>query len=402
MSAQESGQLSRQTEPAPIPLLKGRKILFVVNDPAFFVSHRMILGQALLARDAVVGVVSPEGPGISEIRSAGLSHYPIPMHRWRSNPFVEIRSLYSLIRLFRNIKPDIVHNVTVKPVIYSSLAARITGVPALVNAVSGLGFVFISTGFRAQIRRLIVKRLYQLALSHRNSAVIFQNRDDEGTFVQDHLVDPRACTIIRGSGVNPEEFCPRPQENESNAKAVVVVMVSRLLRDKGVREFVAAASYLLSKGVSARFIHIGEAVPDNPAGVPLDEIQKWKDEGNVEFRGHSDKIQDVLAIADIACLPSYREGLPKALIEAAACGLPIVTTAAPGCREIVKHGVNGLLVPVRDAQGLAMALEDLILSPSRRETMGKKSRELFLHEGFTENDVVEGTLDTYQRLFSGS
>jgi glycosyltransferase involved in cell wall biosynthesis len=239
-----------------------------------------------------------------------------------------------------------------------------------------------------------VGHAYRFALGHRNLRVIFQNRDDRQVFVRLRLVEPRQTVLIKGSGVDPAVFAPAPVVHPNATP--LVILASRLLWDKGVGEFVEAARLLRQEQVQARFILVGNTDP-NPSSVPERTLQAWHASGVVEWWGHQARMRDVFAQADIACLPSYREGLPKVLIEAAASGLPIVTTDVPGCRDICKDGENGLLVPAANAGALADALRSLLHDPARRDVMGRRGRELFLKE-FTLDRVVSQTLTVYRDL----
>ncbi len=369
------------------------KLLFVVNDAAYFLSHRLPVAAA--ARDAGydVHVATPDGHARMEVLNAGFAHHCIPLTRKGYNPLEESGSIISLMRLYSRLRPDIVHLVTIKPMIYGGIAARMMGVPAVVNAVTGLGYVFISRGAGSSLLRSVVRIGYKAAFSNRNQRIIFQNRDDSDTFLDEGIVDLRDITIIRGSGVDASVFTPTPEP----AGVPVVLMASRMLRDKGVGEFVKAAALLRARGVNARFVLAGDNDPGNPASVPASKLKEWSGSGVVEWCGQRRDMPALFSKANIVCLPSYREGLPKVLIEAAACGRAIVATDAPGCREIVRHGENGLLVPVRDSEALAGALQKLINDPELRAHMGKRGRKLAIDE-FTKEQVAAETLAVYQEL----
>jgi glycosyltransferase involved in cell wall biosynthesis len=296
-------------------------------------------------------------------------------------------------KLLRDIKPDLVHNVTIKPVLYTSLAARFFGNPAVVNAISGLGYVFISPGLKAWLLRWAARLAYKVALSGDRVRVIFQNPDDIEAFVGRGLVEKHRAVLIRGSGVDVEMYrhIPEPQD------VPVVMLASRMLRDKGVEEFVDAARLLREWKVNCRLVLVGETDPGNPATVTIEELQSWVQEGIVEWWGQRTDMEQVLPLAAIVSLPSYREGLPKILLEAASVGRPIVTTDVPGCREVVREGENGYLVPPRDHVHLAEAIKLLIENPKERARMGVKSREIAVTE-FPIEKVVERTLSVYDDL----
>lgn len=342
-----------------------------------------------------VAICCPMDPAVAEIERLGFTHYPIQLSRWGANPWKELQSLWSLFRLYRRIRPDIVHQVTIKPVIYGSLAAKLAGVPAIVNAISGLGQVFTSRGGKALLRRSAVKLLYRSALSSSGVRVIFQNEDDRRCFLQARLVDASKTILVRGAGVNLSVLPVLPEPHGT----VTVLFASRLLREKGIEEFVAAANMLKQRGVNVHCIVAGAPVPGNPGSISMQEFESWRAAGVVECVGHHGNIQSLLGRAHIVCLPSYYgEGIPKILIEAAAAGRAIVTTDWPGCRDIVQDGKNGLLVPPRDIAALAAAIETLVLNSALRQDLGKLGRQRVEQEGFDEQTVVRQTLEVYAAL----
>jgi glycosyltransferase involved in cell wall biosynthesis len=266
----------------------------------------------------------------------------------------------------------------------------------VVNALAGLGYVFSSDSRAARTLRPVIKASMRMLLNDDGTKVILQNPDDAEVVCESIGVARDRVVQIRGSGVDPEifRFVPEPQG------APVVMLASRLLWDKGVGEFVEAAEILRAEGREARFMLVGDADDANPASIDDGTLGTWKRSGTVELWGRREDMPDVLPQAHIVCLPSYREGLPKVLIEAASCGRPIVTTDAPGCREIVHHGENGLLVPVRDAKALADAIRTLLDDPDLRSRMGQAGRELVKKE-FTIDAVVKSTLGVYETLLQG-
>jgi glycosyltransferase involved in cell wall biosynthesis len=263
---------------------------------------------------------------------------------------------------------------------------------AVVNAVSGLGYLFLGS-MRARLLRPLVMRLYRLALRYRRSRTIFQNPDDRDLFVGAGLLRAEQAVLIRGSGVNCATFVPQAEPDG----VPIVMLPARILWDKGVGEFVDAARRIRQHDARVRFVLVGDPDPGNPAAVPSAMLDAWMREGVIESWGHRRDMPGVLSSATVVVLPSYREGLPKALLEAAACGKPVVTTDVPGCREIVQHNVNGLLVPVRDAPALADAIRLLLQSPSLRQRFGRAGR-LIVEREFAEHLVIEQTLGVYRRL----
>ncbi len=372
------------------------RLLIVVNNAAFFTSHRLPLGLAAIAAGFEVHVACPPSPALDALNAQGFHAHPVPLSRGRNTLASEGQTLRALIRLYRGLRPDIVHHVTVKPVLYGSLAARIAGVPAVVNAMSGLGYLYTTSGSVAALRRTIVETLYRVAFRHPKLRVIFQNPDDRDIFIGRRLVRSADARLVRGSGVNPNEFIPVP---EPEADKPIIVLPARLLWDKGVGEFVEAARLLRSRGVEANAVLVGEVDVGNPSSVPLDQLERWVSEGAVEWWGFRSDMPDVYARTNIVCLPSYREGVPRSLLEAASCGRPIVTTDVPGCREVVADGVNGLLVPPRDAVALADALQSLIEAPELRARMGRAGRQRVEQE-FTLDFLVGQQLAIYRELIT--
>lgn len=370
-----------------------RRLLIVVNDIPFFLSHRLPIALGARATGYDVHIAAPDHQRRSEIEREGLAFHPIPLSRSGATPWSEIGVLRALIRLYEVLRPDLVHHVTHKPVLYGSVAARLTRVPAVVNAISGLGYVFIAPGWRATIRRRAITAAYHLAFAHPNCRGIFQNSDDADVFLGPGAVRPGQVVYIRGSGVDLTHFRPTPEPQG----VPVVMLASRMLWDKGVGDFVDAARLLRGRGVPCRAVLVGDTDPGNPSAVPRTQLESWVADGVVEWWGHRSDIGTVLASANVVCLPSYREGLPKVLLEAAASGRAIVTTDVPGCREVVREGENGLLVPVRDPEALAVALQRLIADPGKRAELGARSRAIAEAE-FGVRGVVDATLAVYASL----
>ncbi len=372
-------------------------LLFVVNIPEFFLSHRLPL--AIGARNAGFTVHIATGPGSAcqEIAELGFEHHLLPISRSGRNPFAELRTLWGLYRLMRTIRPDLVHLVTIKPVLYGGMMARFSGVPAMVAAISGLGTVFVDRDKKRSWMRRGIEWLYRLALGHSNAKVILQNPDDRSALIGMGAVHKDKTVLIRGSGVSLATYPMRPEPEG----VPVVTFASRLLEDKGVREFVEAARVLKERGVVARFWLAGSPDLGNLTSITEKELSHWSKDGCVETLGYRSDIPNLFANSNIVVLPSYREGLPKALVEAAACGRAVVTTNVPGCRDAIEPESSGLLVPVRDASGLADAIQFLIENPDRRKQMGVSGRALAERE-FAIEKVVDAHLVIYRKLTNGT
>jgi len=369
------------------------KILYFITEDWYFCSHRLPL--ALAARDAGydVAVVTNVNEHADVIRRAGIRLIPFDLSRKGMNPASELAVLARLVALYRKEKPDIVHQVAMKPVLYGSLAARLSGVSRVVNALAGLGYIFTSDQPKARFLRPVIGSAFRGLLNSRRSRLILQNQDDRAKFIRKRFISEKRIRLIRGSGVDTAVFVPTPEP----PGVPVVILPSRMLWDKGVREFVDAAGQLKKRGISARFVLVGDADPHNPSAIPTEQLTAWHAEGAVEWWGRRDDMPAVFEQSHIVCLPSYREGLPKVLLEAASCGRPIVTTDTPGCRDVVRQGENGLLVPVRGTAELADALQLLIEQPELRKKMGCKGREIVVSE-FALEKVVAKTMNIYREL----
>ncbi|MCQ6258016.1 glycosyltransferase family 4 protein [Pseudomonas sp. Q11] len=368
--------------------------LMIVNDPAFFISHRLAVAEGARKAGYRVHVATMDGGAVRAIEDNGFVHHILPLTRSGRNPFRELAALFSVWRLLWRIRPNLLHLVTIKPVVYGGIAARLAPVGGVVAAVSGLGFVFLVRGFKASLLRKMIGFFYWLALGKKNLRVIFQNSDDRELLISLGVLDPAKAELIRGSGVDMSLYSFRPEPHTSSP---VVCLAARLLRDKGVLEFVEAARILQERGVKARFQLIGAIDPGNPATITEAEIAAWRDEGLIEILGYRNDISALFAEAHVVTLPSYREGLPKVLVEAAASGRAVVTTDVPGCRDAIDPNVTGLLVPVCNAVALADGLQLLIDDASLRQRMGAAGRALAESE-FNLEKIVQQHLKIYSKL----
>jgi len=373
---------------------KTKRLLFLLNDAPFFITHRLSIGTA--ARDAgwEVHVAVPfEAKAVARIEAEGLIHHDVPLARGGTNPLAELKLLATYWKLMGNIKPDLVHCVTMKPGAYGGAVARLRGVPSLVVAVTGLGFLFLRDTFKTRILRRIVLGLYGFALGHKNARVIFQNPDDEALFQDHNLIRQTPVRMIKGCGVDLETFAVTPEP----AGKPIVTFPARLIGDKGIREFLEAARLCRDEGLEATFRLVGRTDADNPTDIGEDAVRQWEAEGLVEWQGFSNDMPAVFRDCHIVCLPSYREGLPRTLIEATACGRAIVTTDVPGCREIVRDGENGYLVPARDGKATAEALKKLIQDKDRRLNMADKGRAIAEAE-YSVQKFVADSLSVYEEI----
>lgn len=370
------------------------KLLYVVNIPRFFVSHRMPL--ALAARqsgyDVQVATSVQDSDSVGMIRDQGLRLHPIPLSQHGMNPIAELRTINALRRLYAALTPDLIHHISIKPVLYGGIAARLTGQRAIIHAMSGLGYVFTSAERRASLLRHVTRPLFRAVTASAQNRMIFQNADDQQFFLKHGMISSDKAVLIRGSGIDENVFTAQA---EALDELPVVLFAGRLLWQKGIGDFVEVARRLRGR---ARFRVVGYEEASSPLNVSAARLQAWADEGLIEWLGKRDDMPQVYAASNIVCLPStYGEGVPKVLIEAAACGRACVTTDTPGCREIVRHGENGLTVPPEDIDALAAAVEGLIRDPALRQEMGAKGRQIVL-EHFTLRQVIDETLELYQEL----
>lgn len=372
--------------------MPNRKICFFVTEDWYFCSHRLPLAVAAKNAGFDVTVITRVVNHGELIRDAGIRVIPFNLSRRSMNPLKELVAILRLCSIYRSERPDIVHHVAVKPVLYGSIAAQLIGIPHVINALAGLGWLFTSTSKRARLLQAIIRRAFYFLLSR--SAVIVQN-DDDAAALRDMGVAQQRINLIRGSGVNTVDYAPLPE----GENVPIVVLPARLLWDKGVGEFVEAAGQLKQRGVYARFVLVGEPDAENPASVSTQQLIAWQKDGVVECWGRREDMPQVLAQSHIVCLPSYREGLPKSLLEAASCGRPIVTTDVPGCREIVRDGDNGILVEVRNSMALADALEKLLADPELRQQMGRRGRERVMNE-FSQEIIDVQILALYREAIS--
>ena len=373
-----------------------KRVLFLVASDWYFCCHRLPLAKRVVAEGYEVHVVTPIGRFRKEIEGAGLRYTPLPFDRQGLNPAADLATIAKLTRLYSDIRPGVVHHVALKPILYGSIAARLAGVPAVVNAMPGMGYVFLSKQLLSRAIRPAVITAFRTLLNRRNSRVILQNPDDVEAWVTRGVRRDRVV-LIRGAGVDIAQFAVTPGARRDARHP----SPARLLYDKGVQEFVDAAQSIRRKHPRVRFALVGEGDPGNPSSVPAGATPRSGPETALKgllwvARRHGERKP---ARRDQHRVPSvvWRRSFPKALLEAAACGRAIVTTDVPGCREIVTDGDNGFLVPARDAGALARALERLIVDPALRRTMGERGRRARVVTEFSADAVATATLKGVRR-----
>jgi len=373
------------------------KILFVVTEDWYFCSHRLPLAVALKEKGHRVAVATRLKDHRKLIEASGIRAIALKrMKRSSLNPFREMGTFIELLSILRREKPDLIHLVALKPVIYGSLAAMLAGVSARVNALGGLGFAFSSSNVLARILNPLLLATFRLIFKDLHSRLILQNIDDLMLVTERAQLDKRNLRLIRSAGVDLLKYTVL----DMPVGVPVVMLASRMLWDKGVGEFVQAAVALKARGLPARFVLVGDPDDENPSSVPKKQLQDWHASGLVEWWGYRTDMPTVLSQASVVCLPSYYgEGIPKVLIEAMACGRPIVTTDMPGCRDLVREGVNGFLVMPRDAAGLAKRFDALLANPILCKSMGLEGRRLAEKE-YSLTRVTQETMAVYEELLN--
>jgi glycosyltransferase involved in cell wall biosynthesis len=381
-------------------------LLMVANDRASFVSRRIEIAIAAQELGFDVHVALPPAAATTEdhftdleadecekrLHASGVRVHDIPLARRGANMIYELRCLGSMFDLYASLKPDIVHHFTVKPILYGSFVASLTRVPVVINSWVGLGFLFGGEESGWFSTRRLVTRFYGLLAKRPAMISVFQNPDNLDVLVTEALIPRERTRLIRGSGVDVELFSP--QSSERLPDTPLIVLVARLLWDKGIGEFVEAATSLRAEGVHARFALVGGLDPVNPRSISRGQVRAWEASGVIEWWGQRSDMHEVYSSASIVCLPSYAEGVPRSLLEAAAMARAIVASDVPGCREIVLPGITGLLVPPRDGRALAGALSSLIADPVLCKQLGAAGRELVTRE-FSLQQVVAATMVLY-------
>ena len=367
------------------------KILYVANTSWYLYNFRLSLMQTMQRLGWQVVAVAPRDRFSERLEDQGLKFVDLAMDRKGTNPLPDLRLLHRLWLLYRLEGPDLVHHFTIKPTVYGSLAAQWARGKGVVNSITGLGYIFIRGGAIRQI----AKFLYRCALRP-PAETIFENSQDRDFFLENSLINFNQAHLIYGTGVDMDFFDGAATAND-HPETVTFLCLGRMLWDKGIDEFVRAAEEVRKRNLAVRFVLLGGSDPGNPAAVPPTGLEARQAQGQVEWVDHVDDVRPYLTQAQVVVLPSYREGFPKSLLEAAAMGKPLIATDVPGCCDIVAHGVNGLLVPARDPHKLAQAMLALAGNPTLRVAMGRAGRAL-VKELFDETIVIRKTLGVYARV----
>ncbi|HJQ54930.1 MAG TPA: glycosyltransferase family 4 protein [Gemmatimonadaceae bacterium] len=375
--------------------LHKRKVLFFIGADWYFCSHRLQLARGLQRAGFEIVVLTHVRADGERIRSEGFRLIESSLQRASLNPINDIKSLFGTLSAYRAEKPDVAHHVGIKPILYGSLASLMTSTPAMVNAFAGTGYLFNSSDRSARAIRVVVSRFMKWLLNRGNARVLLQSDHARDVMVQSGMLRPDRIAVIRGSGVDLDEFAPTPEPPGTP----LVVLPGRMLWDKGVGDFVKAAGILRQRNVHVRMALVGAPDVANPSAIPDAQLEAWRDGGDVEWWGHQADMPSVLAQSHIVCLPSYHEGVPKALIEGAASGRALIASDIPGCREVVEDGKNGLLVPPGDAETLANAIERLAGDRDLRQQLGNNGRRVAV-ENFSIESVVQKTQAIYEELLA--
>jgi len=377
--------------------LKKPRILFVVNVDWFFLSHRLPLALEAKRRGYDVFVAAGDTGRGEDMEKNGLKYIPLDIVRNRISVGEAIKNIWQLIRIFRKVKPDLVHLVTGKPILYGNIARVFYKKIPVVNALTGLGALFSYDEKRHSLLKSIVTTLYRISLSYDKSLTIFQNSYDVDQFISNNLISREKAVLIRGSGVDLDQFS---YSEEVISEKPIVLFASRLIWDKGIQEFVEASRILRQEHPEIRFVIVGKPDIENSQAVPESVLQQWNEEGVIEWPGFCSNMRELIAEASLVVLPTYYpEGVPKILIEAAACGRAIIASDIPGCREIVEDGTNGILVEPKNSEELADKIQYLLQNPEVRTSMGKRGRQKVL-ESFSLKQVIKETFACYEKLLN--
>lgn len=369
------------------------KLLFIVNVDWFFISHRLPVALAAIESGYEVHVACGVTDRKCELEALGIVVHPLSISRSGTSLLKELTVIKEMNTVVKQLLPDIVHLVTIKGAIYGGLVTRFKKVNIRVASISGLGFVFIDQGVKARILRLVATKLYRIALNSSNIRVIFQNENDKNIFIENKIIKAKQSIIIRGSGVDlvTYKYLPEP------AGEKVIMFLARLLKDKGLVEFCEAATTLKKSGFKGRFVLVGDVDLHNPNSLTLEELNNYVSSGDIEHWGFSSNAAEIIAQSHIMVLPSYREGLPKSLIEAAACGRAVITTDVPGCRDAITANETGILIPVKSSKAIVSAIQILCDNDDKRTEMGRKGRAL-AESCFDITDVIETHLKLYKGI----
>jgi glycosyltransferase involved in cell wall biosynthesis len=371
-----------------------KKLLLMTNVDSFFISHRLEIGLEALKKGYEVHVsclLTKNNRNF--LKKKGFFVHNVNFHRSSLNIFSFFKNLLEIFFLFNSVKPNIVHLVSIKPVILGGIVCKILKVPSVVFSITGLGSLYLSKSFLFRIYKLVINHIYQFIFTHKNIKIIFQNKSDLYFFKKKIKLDIKKTILIKGSGVPLKKYSSK----KIPVGRPIILMASRFLKDKGIFEFLNSAKILKEKKINAEFVLVGSEDQANPSRVSLTTINEWEKKKIISNWGFQKNMNYILSKATIVVLPSYREGFPKVLMEAAACGRPVITTNVAGCRDAVKHNITGMLVPVRNSRALANAIIYLLKNKVKLTQMGKKAL-LYAKKNFDIKNIVKKNLEIYSEL----
>ncbi len=369
----------------------GMKVAVVLNTSWNIYNFRMSLVKSLLEKGHEVHTIAPVDEFTKHLTSAGCIHHNVKMDSRGANPIKDVALIFEFTSIYKRVNPDVVLHFTIKPNVYGTLTANFLNIP-VINNVCGLGTVFLKGGLVSAIARL----LYKISFRYPRK-VFFQNIEDMQLFISERLVSPRISGLLPGSGINVSEFRPLPFRRN---KVFTFLLIARLIYDKGIGEYIDAIKILKKYGVKARFQLLGSKDPDHKRGIPIKVLDKWIEDGWVEYLGNTTNVSDVINAADCVVLPSYREGSPRSLMEAACLQKPIVATNVAGCNQVVEDGFNGLLCEAQNAENLAVKMDKMMMLPeSDRMKMGLNGRRKMEQE-FSDDIVIKRYHAAIDSVFS--
>ncbi len=362
-----------------------KRIILCSNTSWYLYNFRRGLIKALKNSTYEVVLISPLDNYSEKLKDLGCVHYGIQLDNKGTNPFTDLILMHQLYKLFTKIKPDILLIFTIKPNIYGGIVAKFLNIPTI-NAISGLGTVFLNDKISSKIAKL----LYKISLS--KNKVIFENKDDSQEFIKQKIIKKNQVILVPGCGIDTNSFKSKSTTQNLSNK-ITFLLIARLIKDKGIVEYIDAIRVVKEKYPNAKFKILGSYYFDNPSSISKDEVDSWIAEGLIEYLGYTDAVLEEIERVDCVVLPSYREGLSRVLLEAGSMSKPIITTNVAGCKEVVEDNYNGFLIPPKDSKSLAIAIEKMIeLSPKKRDTMGTLGRLKIINE-FDEKIVIKKYLN---------
>jgi len=388
--------INKQDTEFPKPL----KFLMVLNNIDWFWSHRLPLARAIMLKGWLLQLSTHKADKDETLKDLSVQGFDLPPHGRGSDILALFKVLTALYKTIHDQQPDIIHAITIRYAFYAGIVTRLMGYKPVVFTIAGLGNLYTAPGLKYKLLRLVILPIFRFVFGGRDRHIIFQNPDDQKKMVDAKIVPIEKTTIIRGSGVNIKEFSYTPYVEHANPP--IILFASRLLKEKGIYDFIEAAIILKGRDINARFVIAGDVYPDNSRSVSKGEMEDYQKDGVIEWWGRHDDMIGLINQSMMMVLPSYYgEGVPKVLLEAAAIGRPIITCDTPGCREAVDHNANGLLVPPQSPTDLADAIEQLILAKDKRQEMGQNGRTR-VENDFNTDAVVHQTMMVYDTLLQGS